>query len=150
MKLSLDNVEAWTVGDILPPGTHVCRIDNAAEGTSSGGHNQIELDLRCTTGEFIDGTIKDWVVVTANSLGRVRQLLEAAGVVIPDGEFEFDVSQLNGKPVQIIVRQEPKPNGDIVSRVKGYEAVSGNGLAANGSPPAAAVGSAVKDSDVPF
>lgn len=148
MKLSLDNVEAWAAGDILPPGTHVCRIDNATEGTSRGGHPQIELDLRCTVGEFEGGTLKDWVVVTQASLGRVRQLLEASGLDIPPGEFELDASALNGRPVQIIVREETKPDGGTATRVKGYEQVSGNGLAQNGSEPVAA--GAVKDKSLPF
>jgi hypothetical protein len=140
INMNLDGVEPWAAGEILPPGEHVCRIDSAEESTSSGGHPQFELEMRCTAGDYVGGSIRDWIVITSATLGKVRQLLEATGLQIPSGAFAFDASSLRGRGVKILVREEPTQDGTGTrSRVKAYMAASGdNGFAA----PAGVIGAA--------
>jgi hypothetical protein len=139
----VDKAEAWAVGGILPPGWHNVQIISAEESQSSGGHPQIELDLESVSG---DGKIKDWIVVMAQTLGKVRQLIDAAGVDIQAGEWEFDPATLKGCAVSILVREEPK-YGDpstMVNKVVGYEPPRAN-LAMD-----AANGSHKTHDDIPF
>jgi hypothetical protein len=143
IEMNLDEVEAWSGSGPPPPGTHVARIDSAAEGESSGGYPQIELDLRVTAGDANGATIRDWLVAIPSTYGKVKQLLEAAGVEIPQGAFALDVSVLEGRPVQIVVR-ENEYLGEKRMRVMAYEPV--NGAVSNPTPAGVAVG----DDDIPF
>lgn len=131
MKIDLTGVDAWEGGVLITaPFDGVVEVDSATEGQSSGGNPQGELELRAVEGEQQGSTIRDWVVVTPNSLGKVKQVLEAFGVSNLDGEVEFDWSELVGKRCRIVVRDEAY-NGEWKTRVKAYQAVGA--AATNGS-----------------
>lgn len=124
--VNFDDVEAWSGGVILNPGTHVVRCVSAEEGKSSGGHPQIELELEAISGEEKGASIRDWQVVTPGSLGKLKQMLVGFGANLPEGNFKLDASKLVGKTCKIVVRKEPKQNDPSVefSAVKAYQAVS--------------------------
>ena len=142
---NIDQAEAWSVSQVLPPGWHNVQVLSAEESQSSAGHPQTELELESLNG---DGKIKDWIVVMEKTLGKVRQLIEAAGLNIQGGAWEFDPVALKGAAVSILVRQEPK-YGDpstTVNKVVGYEpprADIAQHTAGNGSTHSA-------DDDIPF
>ena len=138
---ALDGVDAWTGGAILPPGWHEVRVNEANETRSSNGHPQAELKM-----ESPDGSITDWVTVTRNSLGRVKQVLLAFGIEIPPSKFGMDWSQLVGRSVRIFVREEPKNGGSGETRtvVKAYEASTG------AVPAVVGAGASQKEEDLPF
>jgi hypothetical protein len=144
LELDLTGVEAWAAGDILPSGTHTVEVTESKEGTSSGGHPQVELDLRCVAGQYVDGTIKDWIVVIPKTAGKVKQILEAFGVANLDGKVSFEASDLKGKRANIVVREEPY-DGQMKSKVKAYEPAS-EVAQTNGSAP----DSKADDEDLPF
>jgi hypothetical protein len=75
MEIDLTGVDAWEGGVLLPPGEHVVEVDDATEKTSSGGNPQIELEMRAVGGEQDGGTIRDWVTITPEAAGRVKQCL---------------------------------------------------------------------------
>lgn len=157
IPMNLDNVEAWAAGAILSPGTHTVRVIEADDSrTSKNGHPQIVLKLEATEGDEVGGTITDWLTITPNSLGRVRQILDAFQFPIPPGNFQLAGSQLINRAARIVVREEMGSDGRMRSQVKAYEP-SGSGVShANGNggdPLAAAVPAgtpAFDDSDVPF
>lgn len=158
-NLTLDGVEAWKGGNgPPPPGEYMCRIDDAGEGYSSNNHPQIELSLSVATGEFQGATLRDWVVVIPETLGKVRQLLEAAGMQIPQGEFQMSAHDLRGRSVQAVIREEDW-RGKKRTRVIGYGRPGAQpaGPAANGQPQqpqpisvGAPTGSSQHDADIPF
>lgn len=143
MKISLDGVEAWKGGGILPPGTYTVEISSAEEKTSGGGNPQVEVELRAIGGECDGGTIRDWITITEAAFGRIRQFLEAVRYTIPVGEFEMPVKELVGRQCSILVREEPY-DGQMKSKVKAYEPVNGSDV----TPAGAASG--VKDDSLPF
>lgn len=124
-ELDMEGVEAWQAGDILPPGHHEIIVTESKEGTSSGGYPQLELELTATGGEYEGGSIRDWVVVIPSTAGKVKQLLEAFGVKVPDGSLSFEASDLDGKTARILIREEPGQDGKPRSRVKAYEPSEG-------------------------
>lgn len=137
MKLgNLSGVEAWRADDQLPPDTYVMQVIEAEESQSSAGNPQIVLDLRVTAGEWRGAEKRDWVTITESSLGRVVQVLEAFGIEIPEGEFEFKPSDLVGKTAEVVLREETyvvapekrKGSDDDGTRtgvkVKGYKPVT--------------------------
>jgi hypothetical protein len=122
------STEAWDVSTerILGEGNHVVEIKDARVGTSSGGHPQIELQLGNSEGE-----IRDWLVITQASIGKVVALAQSADMALPDDdEIEGDglrlkqvyVDRFVGRQVGIVVRDEPsyKDPDKTVSKVQGY------------------------------
>jgi len=122
IKVNLSGEEAWSAGGgLIQPGIHSCKITEAKEGTSSGGYDQIELELTNDQG----ATIRDWLVITPKTLGKIKQVLDACGVGVPEGEFDLTASDLQGKSAEIVVAEEPGQDGNTRSRVKAYREASG-------------------------
>lgn len=133
IPVNFDDVEAWSGGVILGPGTHVVRCTSADdEKPSSGGHPQIELELEAISGEEQGASIRDWQVVTPGSRGRVLQMLLAFGATIPRGDWNLDAKHLVGKTCVIVVRKKEKGDGskDMVSRVEAYRPATDDETAA--------------------
>lgn len=158
---NLNETEAWGAGTVLSPGRHLCQIDRADEGQSSGGHPQIELEVRAIAGPEAGGTIRDWMVVIPSSYGRVRQLLEAAGIEVQGGDWDLPVGQLVGRKVAVIVRMEKKERGKNAGKefatVAAYDLPKDSDVQAGADVPADTAGfagngagSAVRDEDIPF
>jgi len=123
--------EAWKVQDqLLPIGDHVVTIINPMSGDSSGGFPQVELRV-----ENELGSLRDWLVITPNTIGKVVMVFDAAGVDRPqDGEFDPEtgkltdacVDRLHNRKVGVIVREEPD-NRDPTKmrrRIMGYTDVA--------------------------
>lgn len=156
INMNLDNVDAWAAGAILSPGQHTVRVVEADDSkTSKNGHPQIVLKLEATEGPEAGGSITDWITITPNSLGRVRQILDALQYPIPGGQFQLNAAQLVGRAARIVVREEASQDGKMRSQVKAYEQ-SGSGVAqasSNGqaSDPLASIGGhPADDQSIPF
>lgn len=138
MKLgNLADVEPWRAGAPPPPGSYVCRIDDAREGTSSGGHPQLELSWTVSGGDYQGAEIRDWLVVIETTRGKVVALLQAVGIEIAGGEFELRVADLIGRVAEVVLRSEPsyKDPERMVTRVAGYRPAGQQpvGAGANGA-----------------
>jgi hypothetical protein len=120
ITINLDGVEPWKGGSVLPPGRYLCRCTDAEEGRSKGGHFEVHLTWEATTGEHTGGQIQDWVQVTESSLGKVRQLLEAARISIPSGEFSLTAQQFRGATAEVVVREGTKQDGTPRMEVAAY------------------------------
>lgn len=122
MKLKdIDKVEAWKGGGVLPPGWHEVTIESCEEGESSNGNPQLELEY--TNDE---GSIRDWLVVIEKTYGKVKRLLEAAGVKIEEGDWDLNPKDLEGRRLGIRVQEEPdyKDPTQTRLRVQAYRALS--------------------------
>src|SRR5262245_33282220 len=75
--------DPWEVSTerLLPDGNHVVQIVNAEMGQSTNRHPQIELQFRNPNGE-----IRDWLVITEATVGKVVALCHATGVPLPTEE----------------------------------------------------------------
>ena len=151
IKINLDKVEAWEPsGQLLGPGEHLTEVVHQEE-KNDGDHPEVELKVAAVTGEEEGFEITDWIHITQKSLGRVRQVIEAHGVEVPEGEFEFP--NLVGLKAKTIVRREPKYNdpSKTVTKVKGYVALSPeeNVQATLDATPTES-GATKPDDDIPF
>ena len=129
MSNPFQQAEPWEVSldTLLPAGNHVVTIVEATTGTSSGGHFQIELRL-----ENPQGAIRDWMVITPNSAGKVVSLANAAHVDLPEDEDVTDTARLVlsdsyvgrfvGQQVGVVIREEPDYQDPSKTRlrVQGY------------------------------
>lgn len=125
INLNLDGVEAWKGGTVLPAGWHDVQINEHTDGFSSNNNPEIRLKMAAFVGEHAGGTISDWIQVTESTAGKVRQLLEAAQVQIPQGNFQLPEGYLNGRRVRLLIREEPdyQDPTKLRSRVKAYEPI---------------------------
>lgn len=126
-------VDAWEVGEetatqYLTAGNHVVTVAQVdGTTTSSGGYPQIELRL-----ENENGSIRDWLVITPATFGKIAQVIQALGADLPDehtqvsqDDHRIEQSYLDswkGKKVGIIARDEPAYNDPtkMRTRIKGY------------------------------
>lgn len=139
----LKDVEAWSGGDLLPPGNYEVEVTEALEGKSSSDNPQLELELTAISGEHKDGSIRDWIVVIPTTAGKVKQILGAFGVGDNlDGTVKFEASDLMGKRARIVVRNETY-DGKERTRVKAYEE-------SKGEAPASSNGKKSDEEDLPF
>lgn len=120
MTINLDGVEAWK-GGALPKGRHRVRCSSCEEGRSSGGHFELHFTWEAIAGEAVGGTIQDWVQITASSLGKVRQLLEACAVPVPAGEFSISAGMFDKAVCDLIVAEGHKPDGTPKLEVAVYQ-----------------------------
>jgi hypothetical protein len=123
------STDAWEVQTerLLPDGNHVVTIQSAEDGTSSGQHPQIELEVSNS-----QGRLRDWLVITDASIGKVVALAQAASVELPSDEDILDglrlkqswMDKLVGKKVGIVARDEPdyKDPTKTRTRIQGYVA----------------------------
>lgn len=117
----IKEVEAWkSTGGMLPVGWHTVQIERAEEGTTrTSGNPQIELEFVASNGD----SIKEWLVVVPATLGKVKALLEASGVQIPEGDDpELPTRALIGKKLDVYVGLEPDYNDPTRDRrrVQGF------------------------------
>jgi hypothetical protein len=111
---------------MLPVGSHVVTITDPVMGQASTGNPQIELRVE---GDL--GSMRDWLVITPNTIGKVVSVFDAAGIERPqDGEFDPDtgvltdacVDRLHNRKVGVVVREEPdnREPGKMRRRIAGY------------------------------
>jgi hypothetical protein len=151
----IEAVDPWEGGGaILPPGDYLVTCSSADVGETSTGKPQIEVQLEAANGLGI----RDWIVVTPKSLGRVKFILAAGfGVDLAKVNIDnFDPSILVGRKTSILVATEPRRDDPTQTRtvVQAYRPVGEHpgdrqdvpadtsGLPGNGS--------AAADDDVPF
>lgn len=148
----------------LPAGNFVVVIDEANDGTSSGGHPQIELIMSSP-----EGGTRDWLVLAPNefSINKAVGLFEAAGIGKPTEDDIVEgtrlkpafIARLVGKPVGVIIRDEDdfKNPGQTRPRVQGYRDPAD--IKSSGALPTsdvtnaadlAAFSSSTADADLPF
>src|SRR5262245_25257266 len=129
MSNPFQQAEPWetSLDALLGAGNHVVRIEEAVPGESRNGYFQIELRLVND-----DGAIRDWMVVTENSAGKVVALANAAQIDLPSDADVVDTAKLSlseeylyrfvGRTVGIVVRDEQdfKDPTQMRPRVQGY------------------------------
>lgn len=144
----LSSTEAWA---LLPEGNYVVRVVDASEATSSNGNPQIIVDLEVIDGEQKGQALRDWITVTANSLGRVKGILAALRYEIPEGEFELPSSALIGRTASVLVRHEDYVSNAGEHKVSAKIKVWEEAPAAYAPAPGQPVSPAQKNlDDVPF
>jgi hypothetical protein len=140
----LDKADAWAASTLLDVGWHTVRIAEATDGTSSGGHPQVELRL-----ESADGDIRDWLVYTPATKGKFVQVLQAAGIEPGEGKWTFPTQQLIGKEVGIKVGEEPDYNDPAKKRRRVQAYVPTDEMSSKPAPSGNG-GAKADDDDIPF
>jgi len=120
IEIDMTGVEAWGTTGILQPGDHLCKIVEVLESTSASGAPQLQVTLESIDPDSAGDQIRDWISLTPQARGRLKQFLEAAGVEVPNGKMRLDLDDLVGRRIKVLVRQSEYQR-QLRSRVKAYE-----------------------------
>lgn len=123
MGISLSGTEAWRVDDRLPPASYIAKAATVERTKSKQDNPQVQVDWRVLVGEFTGAEQTDWITLTDPAMGRVVMLLEAAGIAVPDTEFEnYDAmadwlaKALDAAVVEMVIRLKDDRQGRVDER----------------------------------
>lgn len=152
---NVSEVAPWKAGQAPPPGIYKARIDEADEGTSTGGHPQFILEWTVVGGQYDGAAIREWLVIPKTGPGhdiglqKLVALVDAVGIDRSSEDFELDAKVLVGKEAAIVCISEPsfKDPSKSYTNVAGHRSPAtvsnGNGSQADADVPG-------DTSDLPF
>lgn len=98
--------QAWDGINMVDVGTYDWEITGVVKGASSKGTPQLEASLKVVSKGPMEGKkMKAWYYMTPNSIGRLLNMLKAAGVPL-DAKMGFNPQQLIGKRMRATVTHE--------------------------------------------
>lgn len=161
LDLDFTGTEAGKSGDggdfePLPDAWYDVKVERAEE-TAAGpnaanpGAPGIHLGLVVEGGAHSGRWIWDRIFFTPKAMNFARQKLEALGLNIPEGRFQFNVATLVGQRCSVLTGQETY-KGKTEAKVKSYDKRSGSGLSEDwrDQVPATPVSGGEQDDDIPF
>lgn len=117
--LSVDMEGVESGGKIVPDGTYEGRIKSLEEKESSNDNPMLVVKWEVLSGKGKGGVIWDNISLTPQALWRLKGLLEALEIEVPDGSMDIDLSELEGAECAIQVTNE-RYEGKDRPRVTGY------------------------------
>lgn len=90
----------------LPEGTYHLKVKSAEFGESNAGNEMITWEFEVADGKNKGGTIREFTVLQANSLWKLKGLLAAMNFDIPDSAFDLDLADMVGEEVMGDVQHE--------------------------------------------
>jgi hypothetical protein len=110
-KLNMDGVQPWG-GPRLGVGFHPLIVDDVEDTHSKAGNPMFVLTLRATAGPEAGATITDRLVFVDTAMGRVLSFMQAAGIEVPEGDFDLTADEVKGRKVMGMVREGEPFTGD--------------------------------------
>lgn len=109
----------------LPPGAYLVRIASikTVENISDRSKQQLEITLEATDRSLDGASIRFWTSPILHSKGKLLPFIECViGRSLSPAEFEsgFDVDQLIGQELRILIRSELSPVGKILIKVTDF------------------------------
>lgn len=118
-SLSL-NFEGIGEGFFTPfAGEYAVKIHAVEHDPDAGDDGQMIVDFMVLEGKNKGQTFRDWMNLGAKTLWRVKRLLVAAGMDIPDEETDIDFDDLEGRLLWVTV-EEREYNGERKANVTGW------------------------------
>jgi hypothetical protein len=158
MGIGLGGVSAWSADDQLAPGTYRMKETGIERTSSSNGNPQVKVTWGVSAGEYRGAERPDWITFTQPALGRIVQVLEAAGIPTPAEEFDsfeamadWFAGAIKGATVDAVVRLKPdrKDPSKEWPEIVGYKRpLEGSDVPADG--PSTAPGVQTDDKPLPF
>lgn len=154
MKLSGTDTVKPIHGGTLAPGTHPVTVVSEEKLEDTDDRMKFKIVMEAIGGEEPGGRISAWWTITSGSMPFILGQLEAFGVELPEGEFDW--IPLVGRNAEIVVRKEPSQSdpSKLYSEVKAYNkldmekfAVSSAQKAFDAEPIPGATGD---EEDIPF
>lgn len=140
----------------LPNDWYDVKVERAEEtfagpNAANPGAPGVRLGLVVEGGPHSGRWIWDRIFFTPKSMSFARQKLEAMGLNVPEGPFQFNVATLVGQRCSVLTEQDTY-KGKTEARVKSYDKRSTPGLSEDwrDQMPVAAAPAEEHDTDLPF
>lgn len=117
VSVDFEGVEAG--GRACPDGTYEAEITSAVEEESSSGNDMIVAKWKILSGKGKGAVIWDNLSLVPQALWRLKGLLEALEVEVPDGSMDLDLDDLIGQKSTVEVTNEDY-DGKKRPRITGY------------------------------
>ncbi len=107
-------------GRPVPDGDYLCEVDEVTLETSQeSGQDYLRWVFKIVDGKCKGSRIWDNTSLQTQALWKLRQLLEALGVDVPEGPLELETEEYIGLPATLTVQNE-KYQGKDYPRVVAY------------------------------
>lgn len=107
-------------GRAIPDGEYIAEVDEVTLETSSeSGAQYLKWVFKVPEGKYKGVKIWDNTSLQPQALWRLRQLLEAMEVEVPDGAFDLELEEYVGNSIGLVIQNE-KYQGKDKPRVVGY------------------------------
>lgn len=117
VSVDFEGVEAG--GRSCPDGTYEAEITSVTEEESSAGNDMLVAKWKVLSGKGKGAVIWDNLSLTPQALWRLKGLLEALEIEVPDGAMDLDIEDLVGKTATIEITNETY-EGKQRPRITGY------------------------------
>jgi hypothetical protein len=118
-SISVDMEGVESGGKIVPDGTYEGRIKSIEEKESSNDNPMLVVKWEVLSGKGKGGVIWDNISLTPQALWRLKGLMEALEIEVPDGAMDIDLSELEGAECAIQIVNE-RYEGKDRPRVTAY------------------------------
>jgi hypothetical protein len=103
----------------IPEGDYKARVGTVKHETSKAGNPMLVWEFEITDGKFKGKKLIDRTVLQDNSLWKLKQLLEAMGIQVPNKRVALDLARYPGMGLGITVVDDPY-EGRVSSKVSDY------------------------------
>jgi hypothetical protein len=117
VTVDMEGVESG--GKIVPDGTYEAIIESVEEKESSNDNPMIVVKWKLTSGKGKGGMVWDNLPLVPQALWRLKGMLEALGVEVPDGSMDLDLTELEGQECSVQITNENFEGKDR-PKVTGY------------------------------
>lgn len=152
--ISSEEANEQASGDPWPPGEYDFVVNEAAEGISNAGNEQIKLTLHVLNRQGQQRTVFDYLPNTAKAQWKVRHFAEAVGMVRQYETGELQVGHMLQRPGRCKLKIKPADGQySAQNSVADYIPLAGAAQQPSSAPRAAARQPAPAgdiDDDIPF
>ena len=117
VSIDFEGVEAG--GRACPDGTYEAEITSVTEEESSAGNDMLVAKWKILSGKGKGAVIWDNLSLTPQALWRLKGLLEALEIEVPDGTMDIEIEDLVGQTCTIEITNETY-EGKQRPKVTGY------------------------------
>lgn len=103
VTVDFEGVEGRTV---IPEGEYVVKVLEVEEGESNNGNPKLTWKFEITDGEYEGKNLYYTSSLVPEALWRLRSLLEALGLDVPDSEMDIDLDELVDAEVNVSVEHD--------------------------------------------
>jgi hypothetical protein len=121
IRVDFSGVEAGGGRPRYPEGDYVAEITAVGKRETAGDNDTpfipITFTLESENKKVNGKEIKDRFFITPKSLWRLKKLLEAAGLTVPDGAMDIPIKELKGAKVGLTIVDDDPYKGRVSSKI---------------------------------
>jgi hypothetical protein len=103
----------------VPEGDYRVKVIKIKEDESKSGNEMLVVDYKGLDGKLKGKKLRDYMTLTPKSAWKIREMIAACGVKVPDSMFDLPYKKLVGKELAVTVEDDEYEN-KISSKIRDY------------------------------